>query len=110
MSAGNIDAIRDWVDRYFYKKSEVNSFLIKLDSGLKAYILKINGVPNATVTITENAQTDPQSYEIDLNADGKYEYPFFFHSGSTITLVDDESPQHSATQVLSAYTYEITLT
>ncbi len=103
-TAGNIEAIRDWVNRYYYKKSDVNDFFIKQSSGLAAYVLTIIGVPNTTVTIVEDAATNPQTYSVVLNSNGYYTYLFFFHSGSTLTLTDSESTPHVATHHLTNYT------
>ena len=98
--AGNIEAIRDWSKRYFYTKSDVSEFFTKLNTGLTAYKLTIIGPADATVNITENASSDPQSYAIKTNSNGIYTGLFFFHSGSTLGL---SSGSYSAVHVLSNY-------
>lgn len=89
IKAGNLAAIRDWGDHYFYDKSEVAEFFTKLNDGLTAYKLTIIGDDDTqTITIIEDAQTNPQTYIIKT-INGEYNGVFFFHSGSTISLYDN---------------------
>lgn len=84
---GDLEAIRDWVNRYYYKKSEVNEFFAKLNtSGLKAYGLTIVADADDEINISETTETNPQSYTITIPASGTYTSLFFFHSGSTLTI------------------------
>ena len=86
MGAGNIEAIRDWSGRYFYKKSDVAEFFTKLNTGLMAYKFRIVSSPNANITITESALTNPQTYHITTYEDGRYDGLFFFHDQCTLTF------------------------
>ena len=85
-TAGNIEAIRDWVNRYYYKKSDVNQYFTKLNGGLTAYGLTIIGNANEQITLTELNQQSPQTYTITLNSDGVYQGLFFFNTGSTLSI------------------------
>ena len=87
--AGNIQAIRNWANNYYPKSDDIADAFVKIGSGLTAYHLTIIGNDNTqTVTIIEDAQTDPQTYTIQT-VDGEYSGLFFFHSGSTIRLYDN---------------------
>lgn len=99
-TAGNIEAIRDWVNRYYYKKSDVNKYFIRLNEGLTAYALTLVGPANTTCTIVEQVQSNPQTYNVDLPSSGVYTGIFFFTQGSTITLT---AGQYLETHTLSAY-------
>lgn len=85
MSAGNLEAIRDWSNRYFYKKSDVNEFFMKINAGLKAYKLTLLSSKNATINVVENVASNPQSYSVQTDRSGIYSGLFFFSSGSSIT-------------------------
>lgn len=98
--AGNIEAIRDWSRRYFYTKSDVSEFFTKLNTGLTAYKLTIVGPANASISITENAQSNPQSYSIKTASNGTYTGLFFFHAGSTLSLTGTGI---GSTHILSNY-------
>ena len=84
--AGNLEANRDWVERYFYKKSDINGFLVNFNDGLTAYGLTIYGPENAEITITEQNQQNPQSYIVKTNSQGSCQGLFFFHSGATVNF------------------------
>ena len=105
--AGNIEAIRDWSRRYFYTKSDVSEFFTKLNTGLTAYKLTIVGPANTSISITENAQSNPQSYSIKTASNGTYTGLFFFHAGSTLSLTGTGI---SASYVLSDYIDNIYVT
>lgn len=81
---GNIRAVREWSRRYFYTKQDIEFFVTKLNSGLKAYALMIIGPRNKKVTI------NPGNYEFTLNSDGWYRYLFFFEDNSEITLAVED--------------------
>lgn len=99
--AGNIEAIRDWGNTCFYTKEEISDFFIKADSGLTAYKFTIIGPANTNIGITEDASSNPQTYNIKLSETGDYSGLFFFHSGSTLTLTrTGYTPQ---TYVLNSY-------
>lgn len=87
--AGNLAAIRDWGDHYFYDKSEVAEFFMKLNEGLTAYKLTIIGPADTDITINDNDQTNPQEYVIKTPSTGVYSALFFFNEGSTLTLSGD---------------------
>lgn len=88
-TAGNIEAIRDWANNYFPKREEINDLFLRIGSGLTAYNLTIIGDTNTqTITIIEDTQTDPQTYEVQTIG-GEYTGLFFFHTGSTIHLYDN---------------------
>lgn len=109
-SAGNIEAIRDWANRYYYKESQIADFFIKADSlNLTAYKLTLIGPTDREITITENAQTNPQSYIIKTDSTGIYVGLFFFHSGSTLSFEDSLHSQYD-TYTLSSYVDVIELT
>ena len=99
-TAGNIEAIRDWVNRYYYKKSDVNKYFTRLNEGLTAYALTLVGPANTTCTIAEQVQSNPQTYYVDLPSSGVYTGIFFFTTGSTIVL---SAGQYLETYTLSAY-------
>ena len=82
----NIEAIRDWTKKYYYSKEEIQDFFAKSNAGLKAYNLIITGPALTTITITEQTQTDPQTYEITTDEEGNYKNLFFFHANSVIEL------------------------
>ena len=106
-TAGNIEAIRDWVNRYYYKKSEVNKYFTRLNEGLTAYALTLIGHANEQVTLTELNQQSPQTYTITLNSDGIYQGLFFFNTGSTLAITG-RSVYNNFT--LTSYVDSITLT
>lgn len=81
---GNIRAVREWSRRYFYTKQDIEFFVTKLNSGLKAYALMIIGPRNKKITI------NPGNYEFTLNSDGWYRYLFFFEDNSEITLAVED--------------------
>ena len=85
MSVGNIQAIRDWVNKYYYKQSDVNEFFLKMNAGLSAYKLTFLSSANATIHVVEDAVTDPQSYDVNTDSSGIGMALLFFHSGSTLT-------------------------
>ena len=89
MAGGNIEAIRDWANKYYYNNDEIADAFIKAGLGLTAYKLTIIGDSGTqTITIIEDAQNDPQTYTINT-VEGEYTGIFFFHSGSTIQLYDN---------------------
>ena len=89
MAGGNIEAIRDWANNYYPKSDDIADAFVKIGSGLTAYHLTIIGDTNTqTITIIEDTQTDPQTYEVQTIG-GEYTGLFFFHTGSTIHLYDN---------------------
>lgn len=105
---GDVEAIRDWANSYFYNNDQIAEMFIKAaDPNLSAYKLTIIDTANKTIEITEDALTDPQSYSIKTDNYGFYIGLFFFHSGSTLTLNDGSGS--AATHVLSSYEDTIAL-
>lgn len=104
--AGNLAAIRDWGDHYFYDKSEVAEFFMKLNEELTAYKLTIVGPADTDITINDNDQTNPQEYVIKTSSNGIYTGLFFFNEGNTLSLQGGEI---AATHVLTNYIDIITL-
>ena len=105
MAGGNIEAIRDWSNKYFYTKDQVSDFFTKLNTGLIAYKLTIYGSKNSNIQITEDAISNPQTYNIKIPNDGIYTSLFFFHDASTLTFTN-LSTFETTTQVLSSGVYE----
>lgn len=91
---GNIEAIRDWSNRFFYTKEEIADLFIKMDSGLTAYKLTFHAQGSTELIVTETSQVNPQSYTFTTSNDGTYTGLFFFEgdpavitcSGETFTL------------------------
>ena len=106
---GSLEAVRDWVNRYYYKKSEINKFFAKLNtSGLKAYGLTFIADEGDEIYMIEDALSDTQSYTIEIPACGEYTSLFFFHSGSTLSIsVNDGVP---SAYILDEYIDTIDLT
>lgn len=86
MAAGDVTAIRDWSNKYFYSKDEVDEFFVKSNAGLLAYKFTIIDTPSNEISVTEDASTNPQTYTFETGTDGIYTGLFFFHSGSTLTF------------------------
>jgi len=107
MAGGNIEAIRDWSNMFFYKKEEIADFFIKIDSGLVPYKLTINGGNLVTVTINEDVETDPQTYTISTDINGTYTGIFLFHENSTIVLIGSDSSYLEYTLSLQEATIEL---
>lgn len=101
-SAGDITAIRDWANRFFYTKEEVADLLIKSTiSGLKAYILTFAAPQNTDITIEERTQTDPQNYSFNMGPSTIYKSIFFFHQNATILVNGNSITLDSYTKTIS---------
>ena len=101
---GNIQAIRDWANKFYYKQSDVNEFFLKMDAGLIAYKLTFLSSINSTVHVVEDAGTNPQSYDVVTDKNGIVTALLFFHSGSTLTCTCGSK---SATAQLTSYVMTI---
>lgn len=91
MSVGSLEAIRDWGNGFFYTKEEIADFFIKSSEGLLPYKLTIMGRSSVNVTLVEDIQTDPQTYTITTDSNGKYTGVFLFHEDSPLLITGSDS-------------------
>ena len=90
MSVGSLEAIRDWGNTFFYTKEEIADFFIKSSEGLLPYKLTIMGRSLVSVTLVEDIQTDPQSYTVITDSNGKYTGVFLFHEDSPLLITGSD--------------------
>ena len=101
----------EWIDQSnvsTYSKSEIDSFLISISNGLKAYLLTLRGVKNKYVTLTDSTGSTIITYHATTDNDGFYTGLFYFHDGATISITYDTLSE-PITKTLSAYVDSVDL-
>lgn len=92
-AAGDITAIRDWLNSSLYNKDEITDLFVQNNSGLQAYDLTLIGEQDQLIRVV--GQTSGKSYTIclDMLGEDMKETVLWTNSGSTnpntITLADD---------------------
>lgn len=91
--AGDIEAIRDWIQSTRYVKDDIDYFFMRMvNDGLTPYVIKFIGLSDQTVTIV--GQTSDQEYEIKLNSNGEYSGLFFFETEETLDISIEDIYSH----------------
>lgn len=98
--AGNIEAIRDWINASIYSKSEIDYFFNKMQQGLSGYDLTFTGFqPEQYIRVV--GQTSGTTYNIYMNEiTGRYHGLFFFLLDEDIDVIDVDS----GTTLINNYT------
>ena len=109
MTGGNIEAIRDWANQYYYNRDDLANFFILKSQGLTAYKITIIGPKNCPIHIIEDALTNPQEYTVQTDRYGVFSGLLFFRIQPINLTLTNLSTHDTVTQALTTGVFEYTI-